>query len=193
MTFGIIIKGMDTSKNVMYYMIPIPYVILIILFIKGLTLPGKEVGWKYLFSADWTKLFTLQIWKDAAGQTIFSAGIGMNLIIYFSSHKGRREPILTPSFWAPTLNLLTSVFAATTLFAFVGHASMTSGVPIAEMSIKGFELAFVAYPAIIASMPFPQFWSLLFFIMLVVVGLSSEYSMVDGCSTILYGFIRNKT
>lgn len=171
---------MDSSKLAVYVIIPLPYVIMSVLFLKGITLPGKEIGWKYLFTADWSKLFTLQIWKDAAGQVIFSAGIGMNLITLFSSHKSKGEPILMPSFWVPTLNFLTSLFAAITLFAFIGHASLTSGIAIKDMPIEGVELTFVAYPAILASMPFPNFWSVMFFIMLVSIGLGTEYGFVDG-------------
>lgn len=172
---------MDSAKWAVYIIIPLPYIIMTILFLKGLTLPGNNIGWNYLFTADWSKLFTLQIWRDAAGQVIFSSGIGISLVIHFSSHKNKEEPLLMPSFWVPTLNFLTSVFSAITLFSFVGHASLTSGIEIKDMPISGMELTFIAYPAIISSMPFPQFWSVIFFLMLVSIGLGTEYAFVDGC------------
>jgi solute carrier family 6 (neurotransmitter transporter, glycine) member 5/9 len=171
---------MESAKSAVYIIIPLPYVILFFLFIRGIFLEGNYIGWKYLFTADWSKLLTLQIWRDAAGQVIFSAGIGINLIIHFSSHKSKHEPIQSTAFWIPTLNFLTSLFAAITMFAFVGHASHMSGLPISEMPISGVELPFVAYPAIIASLPFPQLWSILFFIMLISIGLGTEFAFVDG-------------
>jgi SNF family Na+-dependent transporter len=189
LTFSTIFKGMDSAKLAVYVIIPLPYFIMFILFLKGLTLRGNYIGWNYLFTADWSKLFTFQIWRDAAGQVIFSAGIGMNLITHFSSHKIKGEPIFQAAFWVPTLNFLTSFFAAITLFAFIGHASYKSGVVIKDMPIKGVELPFIAYPAIMSALPFPQFWSILFFIMLVSIGLGTEYGFVDGCCTIIYGFL----
>jgi len=89
---------MDSAKVAVYIIIPLPYLIMTILFIKGLTLDGNTIGWSYLFTADWSKLYTLQIWRDAAAQVIFSSGVGINLIIHFSSHKNRNEPIFISSF-----------------------------------------------------------------------------------------------
>jgi SNF family Na+-dependent transporter len=68
-----------------YVIIPLPYIILFVFLIKGLTLEGCEIGWKYLFTAQWDRLLTLQIWRDAAGQVLFSSGIGINLTIHFAS------------------------------------------------------------------------------------------------------------
>lgn len=190
LTFGTIFRGMDTAKMAVYIMIPLPYVILAISFFKGLFLPGKEIGWKFLFVADWSKLFTLQIWRDAAGQVLFSSGIGINLTMHFASLNNKSDKLLLPGIGLPTLNFLTSLFASATLFAFIGHASYKSGVPIQDMPIEGLELAFVAYPAIMASFPYAQVWSALFFIMLVSIGLGSEFAYLDSACTILYGFLQ---
>lgn len=97
---------------------------------------------------------------------------------------------MIPSIGLPTLNFLTSIFASVTIFAFIGHSSHISNIAIADMPIEGIELAFVAYPAIISTFPFAQFWSAMFFIMLVSIGLGSEYAYLDSCSTIIYGFLQ---
>lgn len=76
---------MDSAKMAIYVIIPLPYFIMAVLFLKGICLEGHEIGWTYLFSAKWEKLFTLQIWRDAAGQVLFSSGIGINLTIHFAS------------------------------------------------------------------------------------------------------------
>jgi len=64
-TFLIIYEGIDTSKYSVYITVPLPYIILTVLFIKGMSLEGKSIGWAYLFKPDWSKLFTIQIWTDA--------------------------------------------------------------------------------------------------------------------------------
>ncbi|CAI2364013.1 unnamed protein product [Moneuplotes crassus] len=189
MTYLTSFKGMDTAKWSVLVITPLPFLILTVLFIKGIFLSGNTIGWGYIFSADWNKLWTLQIWRDAASQVIFSSNIGINLTIHFSSLNPRNQKILMPSVVIPVMNFATSVFAACTLFAFVGHASLISGVEISDMPIDGQELAFVAYPAIVNMLPFPQIWSILFFTMLITIGLSSQYSLLDSCATILYGFL----
>jgi len=179
LTFTTVFEGMDTSKFAVYIIIPLPYIIMTILFIKGLFLEGNTIGWKFIFSCDWDKLFTLQIWRDAVGQVLFSSGIGVNLTIHFSSLNPRRQKILLPAIALPVMNFLTSIFAASTLFAYIGHASYKSGILIQDMPIEGQELAFVAYPAIINTFPLAQLWSVLFFSMLVSIGLGSEYAFFD--------------
>lgn len=49
------------------------------------------------------------------------------------------------------------------------------GVPIANVTDRGPGLAFIAYPKAVATMPVLQhFWAILFFIMIVFVGLDSQ-------------------
>ena len=48
-----------------------PYVLLLLLMIRGLCLDGAWSGIKYLFYPDWSKLFSPEVWVDAANQVIF--------------------------------------------------------------------------------------------------------------------------
>jgi SNF family Na+-dependent transporter len=85
LTFITVIKGMDSAKMAVYIIIPLPYIIMFLLLMKGISLEGWYIGWNYLFTAEWERLFTFQIWRDAAGQVLFSSGIGINLTIHFAS------------------------------------------------------------------------------------------------------------
>ena len=137
-----------------------------ILFFKGLSLEGHSMGWAYLFKPDWSKLFTLQIWGDAAGQVLFSAGLAQNTIVKFASHRNDKDPLFLSTVMIPIMNFATSMFAAITLFSFIGYASFETGIPIDDMPVHGMELTFVVYPALMTILPFPQVWSVIFFLML---------------------------
>lgn len=150
-------------------------------------LEGQYIGWIYFFKPDWSKLFTLKIWRDAVSQVVFSAGLGMHAVTLFASHKQKNEKILLPSICIPVLNFVTSIFAAITLFSIIGHASYETGVKIENMPIEGLELAFVAYPALLSTFPIPQFWTALFFFMLILIGLSTQFAFVDITCTFIEG------
>ena len=47
------------------------------------------------------------------------------------------------------------------------------------MAISGIELPFVAYPAMLAMLPGSNLWSILFFLMLVTVGIDSIFATFD--------------
>ncbi|CAG2181899.1 unnamed protein product, partial [Oppiella nova] len=61
-------KGVQSSGKVVYFTALFPYVVLVILFIRGVTLPGAMQGIVFYLKPDWNRLFTPQVWGDAAVQ-----------------------------------------------------------------------------------------------------------------------------
>lgn len=60
------------------------------------------------------------------------------------------------------------------IFAVLGYMSYVSRRPIEEVATEGPGLVFIVYPAAIATMPASTFWALIFFMMLLTLGLDSS-------------------
>ena len=71
--------------QVVYFTATFPYVILIALLVRGVTLPGARVGLEYLFIPDWSKLGEFQVWRNAAEQMFFSLGISWGGLMMFGN------------------------------------------------------------------------------------------------------------
>jgi SNF family Na+-dependent transporter len=65
-------RGIRTTGKVVYVTATLPYVILVILLVKGLTLPGATNGILYYITPQWNRL------KDPA----VTIAMGFSLIIY---------------------------------------------------------------------------------------------------------------
>lgn len=60
------------------------------------------------------------------------------------------------------------------IFSVLGYMAHTSGQNINEVATEGPGLVFIVYPAAIATMPGSTFWALIFFMMLLTLGLDSS-------------------
>lgn len=63
------------------------------------------------------------------------------------------------------------------IFSVLGYMAHTLGVRIEDVATEGPGLVFVVYPAAIATMPASTFWALIFFMMLLTLGLDSSVSV----------------
>ncbi|XP_063768043.1 sodium- and chloride-dependent neutral and basic amino acid transporter B(0+)-like isoform X2 [Eleginops maclovinus] len=59
------------------------------------------------------------------------------------------------------------------------------GKPVAAVVKEGFGLAFIAYPDALAKLPISPLWSILFFFMFVIVGLDSQFTILEVITTCL--------
>ena len=65
---SILLSGIKTSGKVAYFTSLFPYLVLLVLGVRGLTLPGAVDGVTYYLSSDWSRLTDRVVWVDAATQ-----------------------------------------------------------------------------------------------------------------------------
>lgn len=172
-------KGLQSTGKMVWITCLAPYVILLVLLIKGLTLDGCGSGIKYLFIPDWSKVADLSIWKASAIQILFSSGVAYGPFLYYGSARKKSDTIVSASFWIPLANSATSIYAAVTVFAFLGHVSTVQKIEISDVTKSGPTLLFVAFPSLLGLLGGANFWAVIFFALCVCLGIDSVFGFFD--------------
>lgn len=82
----IIIRGVKSSGKAAYFLAIFPYVIMITILVRAVTLEGAVDGIVFFFRPQWDLLLTAKVWKEAIVQIFFSLGVGLGPIIMFASY-----------------------------------------------------------------------------------------------------------
>jgi len=181
--FGSLVKGVKSSGKVAYFTAIFPYVVLLILLIRGVTLKGAWNGIKIFLEPQWSELKNPKVWYAAVEQCFFSLSTGFGPVIMFSSYNGFKQNVYKDALIISFMDTFTSLIAGITVFAVIGNLMETN--PALEIE-GGPGLAFVLYPQAIATFDWvPQLFAVLFFLMLFTLGIGSATSLTGGVITII--------
>ncbi|XP_012686874.2 sodium-dependent neutral amino acid transporter B(0)AT1-like [Clupea harengus] len=227
------IRGIETTGKAVYITSTLPYIVLTIFLIRGLTLKGSLSGIKFLFTPDVNELMNPTTWLDAGAQVLFSFSLAFGGLISFSSYNSVHNNCEQDAVIISVINGFTSVYSATVIYSIIGfratekfdeclsgnilsmmnafdvpegnitetnydemvnHFNLTSPGILAGLNLKtcdlnlllsegveGTGLAFIVFTEAITKMPVAPVWSILFFIMLFCLGLSTMFGNIEGC------------
>ncbi|KIH58882.1 hypothetical protein ANCDUO_10902 [Ancylostoma duodenale] len=86
------------SGKVVWFTALFPYVVLGVLFIRGITLPGAEMGIDYYLRPNVEMLKKPSVWQDAATQVFFSLGPGFGVLMAYSSYNNFNNNVYVCAF-----------------------------------------------------------------------------------------------
>ncbi|KAM9349536.1 sodium- and chloride-dependent betaine transporter-like [Symphorus nematophorus] len=172
-------KGVKSSGKVAYFTATFPYVMLLILFIRGLTLPGAGEGIYYYLYPDLNRLANLEVWIEAGSQICFSYSITSGTLNVLGSFNEYKNNCYRDCLWLCLLNSGTSFVAGFVVFSVLGFMAQKQGVTVDSVAESGPGLAFIAYPQATALMPLPQFWAVCFFLMLIFLCVDTHFVTVE--------------
>ncbi|XP_042648664.1 sodium-dependent proline transporter-like [Tyto alba] len=183
LVFLCMLKGIRSSGKVVYFTATFPYLVILILIIRGATLDGSLHGVRFYLSSDWSRLRSAQVWSDAASQIFYSLGIGFGGLLSMASYNKFDNNVIRDTLVIAIGNCCTSFFAGFAIFSVLGHMAWRKQVPIGSVADSGPGLAFVVYPEALSLLPASPFWSILFFLMLFTLGVDTLFGNIEGITT----------
>ena len=184
--FMCIMKGIKSSGKVVYVSAVLPYLLIIALLIKGLTLEGAKDGLYYAFVPKWEKLLEFRVWERAAQQTFFSLGLSMGGLVTMSSFNSFHNNFTKDVVLIGFLDLITSIIMSCAIFSILGHLSYVAGIPIEKVAEAGQGLIFVVIPEAIETIAPSWFWSASFFAMIFFLGVDSQFVQMEGVMKVIF-------
>lgn len=177
MVYLCLIKGVKTVGKVVYVTATLPYILLVIILIRGLTLPGSLDGVLFYITPEFERLKDGKVWAEAAIQIFYSSGIVWGALITMASYNKFHNKCLRDCYALVLAGEGTSIFGGFVVFSVLGYMAHENGVSIEKVVKSGPGLGFIAYPEALAKLPLPNLWAVVFFIMLLTVGLDSTGGM----------------
>ncbi|XP_062385549.1 sodium-dependent neutral amino acid transporter B(0)AT1 [Sardina pilchardus] len=227
------IRGIETTGKAVYVTSTLPYLVLTIFLIRGLTLKGSTSGIVFLFTPKLEELMDPQTWLDAGAQVFYSFSLAFGGLISFSSYNSVHNNCEQDAVIISVVNGFTSVYAAIVIYSIIGFRATETfdaclngnilalmnafdlpegsinesnydetvsslngtspaviqglNLPTCDLQtflsqgVEGTGLAFIVFTEAITKMPLSPLWSVLFFIMLFCLGLSTMFGSIEGC------------
>jgi NSS family neurotransmitter:Na+ symporter len=174
--YGGIQKGIERTLKVL---MPVLFLITLVVIVWALFLPGAGMGVRHYVTPDFSKILDLRVWIAAYGQIFFSLSLGFGIMLAYSSYLARDVNIFKNSLIVGFSNSVYEVCAGFGVFSILGYMATVQGQDIREVVTNGIGLAFVAYPKAISLLPFGRGFGFLFFLLLILAGISSSISIIE--------------
>uniref|UniRef100_H0WG58 Sodium- and chloride-dependent GABA transporter 2 n=1 Tax=Otolemur garnettii TaxID=30611 RepID=H0WG58_OTOGA len=178
-------KGVKSTGKVVYFTATFPYLMLVVLLIRGVTLPGAAQGIQFYLYPNLTRLWDPQVWMDAGTQIFFSFAICLGCLTALGSYNKYHNNCYSSwtglCFQRPGASFVMFRF----IFLVTAGLQLAQHWAVSSAPSAGPGLAFIAYPRAVVMLPFSPLWACCFFLMVVLLGLDSQFVCVESLVTAL--------
>lgn len=173
----VVVRGVDKGiERVAKVLMPGLFILMIILIIRGVTLPGGWKGVEFLFAPNFEN-FNGEALFNAMGFCFFSLSLGAGTMITYGSYLSAKDNLTGAVGWVAVLAIFSSILG--------GLMVMPAVFAFGLDPTAGPGLTFVTMPAIFAKMPAGQIFAVFFYVCLLVAALTSSVSMLEACTALL--------
>ncbi len=174
-------NGASSVGKVVKYTVFVPVILLLLMAVKGCTMPGAGEGLKMFFVPQLDAFSDPDLWIDAIGQVFYSLSIMMAIMFAYGSYLDEQSNLATDCFVIALSDAAVSVLSGIVMFSTMGGVGMLDSI-----SDSGIATAFVIYPQAIVHMSdsgvFNMIFGMIFYLMLATLAIDSAFSIVEGVS-----------
>lgn len=144
-------------ERIVVYAVPALVAALVVMMIRGLTLPGAGAGLAFAFTIDWGYLTLSETWLAALGQALFSTGLGWGIALTVGSYLREYDDVpLGGGVFTAIGESSIGILAALAIFPIVFAAGIDPDA--------GAGLAFVSLAQVFPEIPFGSLVAIAFFV-----------------------------
>ncbi len=160
-------KGIERGNKIL---MPLLFIMLLGLAIKGLTMPRSSEGIRFLFLPDWSLISPKSVLM-ALGQAFFALSLGQGTMVTYGSYLTEKENLPSTCIPITIFGTCVSLLAGVAIFSIVFSFGMAPS--------SGMSLMFETLPIIFSQMSGGYFLALIFFLLLFLAGLTSQISALE--------------
>ncbi|MCF8261215.1 MAG: sodium-dependent transporter [Melioribacteraceae bacterium] len=160
-------KGIEKGSKIM---MPLLFILLIGVMIRGVTLEGSSAGLSFLFNPDWSKISGTTV-LVALGQAFFTLSLGMGAMMTYGSYMSKKDNVVTSTFQIVTIDTSIALIAGTAIFTAVFAIGLNPS--------EGVGLIFHTLPIVFSKMTGGYIIAVVFFTLLFIAALTSAISLME--------------
>ncbi|KAK5627811.1 hypothetical protein RRF57_003526 [Xylaria bambusicola] len=178
-----IFRGVGMTGRVVYFTMGVPIITTLIIVGRATSLENAGVGIRLVW-ATWRgdQLKSGTVWQTAVGQVFFSTGIGFGYFTSYASYNAKHSNAVIDAILICFSNV---VFENVAAFAVFGIAGFLRLWPKDGVRLGAFVVGFLTLPEAILHLPGANFWAVLLFLTLIVLGFSSAFVLIDAAATLV--------
>ncbi|NPA12525.1 MAG: sodium:calcium symporter [Aquificae bacterium] len=179
----ILYRGISAGiEKVAKFAMPLIFVMAIILMVRVFTLSSPDGrnfldGLGFLWNPDFSALLDPMVWLAAAGQVFFTLSVGFGAILTYASYLKPKDDIALNGLAGASVNEFAEIILGGSIA--ITASVIFFGIPATKMIAEqgAFDLGFMALPAIFANIPYGQFFSFIWFLLLFFAGITSSIAL----------------
>ena len=181
LTIGVLLAGVQKGiGRTAQFFVPILIVLFVAMVVRSLFLDGATDGLNQFFTPSWSALKDPTVWIAAYSQIFFSLSVAFGIMLTYTSYLKPRTNLTTSGLVVGFSNSAFEVLAGIGVFASLGFLVQSSQGAVGWSDVSGGPgLAFIAFPALISEMPGGPVFGVVFFLCLILAGLTSLISIVE--------------